>query len=107
MNAGAFIHRLEFIGTERTTSASGFVKEKPITLFKARGWLKSLRQVYDKDGVMASESFYGSTLRFVVRDDRRLPQVRWVRWQDQLYTIRLIEPQPDRTSVLYLNRKDE
>ncbi|QUB43850.1 hypothetical protein [Porphyromonas sp. oral taxon 275] len=107
MNAGAFIHKLDFYGHVRSQSLSGAVREQRAFLFSARGWLKSQRQSYDKDGLMAREEFSGATLVMVVRQDRRLDHVRWVLWRDQLFEVIMRTPQIDRTEMLYLVKRDE
>lgn len=107
MNAGAFIHQLEFYEHIREQSLSGAVREGKSFLFSSRGWLKSQRQSYDKDGLMAREEFSGATLVMVVRQDRRLDRVRWVHWREQLFEVIMRTPQVDRTEMLYLVKRDE
>lgn len=107
MNAGAFIHQLGFYEHIREQSPSGAVSEGKSFLFSSRGWLKSQRQSYDKDGLMAREEFSGATLVMVVRQDRRLDRVRWVRWHEQLFEVIMRTPQVDRTEMLYLVKRDE
>lgn len=107
MNAGAFTHRLTFIGAERKQSPSGGVIETHVDVFSARGFLKTLRPTFDKDGLQAREVVDPSLVAFIVRADKRLESVRWLRWRGMLYAIVLQTPYPDRTVLVTARFVDE
>lgn len=107
MNAGAFTHRLTFIGAERRQSKSGAVIETQVEVFHARGFLKTNRPSFDKDGLQAREVVDPSTVVFIVRADKRLQTVRWLRWRGALYSIVLQTPATDRTISVTARFVDE
>lgn len=107
MNAGAFTHRLTFLRSVTIQSASGAVNEMQEELFRCRGFLKTLRPTFDKDGLQAREVVDPSLLIFVVREDKRLTACRWLRWRGDLYSLVLLKPLADRTVEVTARYVDE
>lgn len=106
MRAGRLIYLLEFIGIVKEQSPSGFESETEKVLFKCRGAIKKQFAVFDKDGLMAKEQFFGERITFQVRTNKLLSQATRLRYAGETYEITMLQPSIDRTTFVTCKKKD-
>lgn len=106
MNAGILRTAIKLYRVERTKTASGFEEERLVLAYEPRAYIRKQMQSYDKDGVQASEQFYGATLVFKVRACSVLWRCVECEYRNQRYSIVQMQEQYDRTALLICKRKD-
>lgn len=108
MRAGSLRYILQMIVYRKTQSPSGFMSESETVLYIARAQKLRQLQRWDKDGIEAKERFDGETLKFRVRNDKRLSKVEYVRFNGVLFRITLKDLNVlDDTVIISCMKKDE
>ena len=106
MRAGLLYETLVFKELREHQSDTGFVVTEYEEIFRCKGYRRKMSLVVDKDGVSAMEQFIGRTVVFQVRAYPVIKNTQRVVYMNNVYEIKMIDPQRDNTLILTLGRID-
>ena len=106
MRAGLLREILVFKELREHQSETGFVVKEYEEVFRCKGYRRKMSLVVDKDGISAMEQFIGRTIVFQVRAYPIINDSQRVVYMNNIYEIKMIDPQRDNTLILTLGRVD-
>ena len=106
MRAGLLYETLVFKELREHQSDTGFVVKEYEEIFRCKGYRRKMSLVVGKDGVSAMEQFIGRTVVFQVRAYPVIKNTQRVVYMNNVYEIKMIDPQRDNTLILTLGRID-
>ena len=106
MRAGLLREILVFKELREYQSETGFVVKEYEEVFRCKGYRRKMSLVVDKDGISAMEQFIGRTIVFQVRAYPIIKDSQRVVYMNNIYEIKMIDPQRDNTLILTLGRVD-
>ena len=106
MRAGLLREILVFKELRAHQSETGFVVKEYEEVFRCKGYRRKMSLVVDKDGISAMEQFIGRTIVFQVRAYPIIKDSQRVVYMNNIYEIKMIDPQRDNTLILTLGRVD-
>lgn len=106
MRAGLLNEVLIFKELREYQSETGFVVKEYKEIFRCKTNRRKMTLVVDKDGVSAMEQFVGRMIVFQVRAYPIIKGTQRVEYLNNIYEIKMIDPQRDNTLILTLNRID-
>ena len=106
MRAGLLREILVFKELREHQSETGFVVKEYEEVFRCKGYRRKMSLVVDKDGISAMEQFIGRTIVFQIRAYPIIKDSQRVVYMNNIYEIKMIDPQMDNTLILTLGRVD-
>jgi hypothetical protein len=106
MRAGLLREILVFKELREHQSETGFVVKEYEEVFRCKGYRRKMSLVVDKDGINAMEQFIGRTIVFQIRAYPIIKDSQRVVYMNNIYEIKMIDPQRDNTLILTLGRVD-
>lgn len=106
MRAGLLREILVFKELREHQSETGFVVKEYEEVIRCKGYRRKMSLVVDKDGISAMEQFIGRTIVFQVRAYPIIKDSQRVVYMNNIYEIKMIDPQRDNTLILTLGRVD-
>lgn len=106
MRAGLLREILVFKELREHQSETGFVVKEYEEVFRCKGYRRKMSLVVDEDGISAMEQFIGRTIVFQVRAYPIIKDSQRVVYMNNIYEIKMIDPQRDNTLILTLGRVD-
>ena len=106
MRAGLLREILVFKELREHQSETGFVVKEYEEVFRCKGYRRKMSLVVDKDGISAMEQFIRSTIVLQIRAYPIIKDSQRVVYMNNIYEIKMIDPQRDNTLILTLGRVD-
>lgn len=106
MRAGLLREILVFKELREHQSETGFVVKEYEEVFRCKGYRRKMSLVVAKDGISAMEQFIGRTIVFQIRAYPIIKDSQRVVYMNNIYEIKMIDPQRDNTLILTLGRVD-
>ena len=106
MRAGLLREILVFKELREHQSETGFVVKEYEEVFRCKGYRRKMSLVVDKDGISAMDQFIRRTTVFQVRAYPIIKDSQRVVYMNNIYEIKMIDPQRDNTLILTLGRVD-
>lgn len=106
MRAGLLREILVFKELREHQSETGFVVKEYEEVFRCKGYRRKMSLVVDKGGISAMEQFIGRTIVFQIRAYPIIKDSQRVVYMNNIYEIKMIDPQRDNTLILTLGRVD-
>lgn len=104
MRAGLLREILEFQELQAIRTSTGATRNEYVSILTTRAAKKKLTAVVTQDGVNASEQFIGNLLVFQIRYNKLIKDNQRVVYQNNEYSIQLLDRQIDNTYHITLKK---
>lgn len=107
MRAGLLTEVVVFKEARITRTPTGSANKEYVEVLRCRASKRKFSNVTDKDKVEALKEFYGHFGVFQVRYHPKIREDQIIEWRGQQYQIILLDPQPDNTYLVNVNKLNE
>ena len=107
MRAGLLTEVVIFKEPRVTRTETGSADKEYVEVVRCRASKRKFSNVTDKDKVEALKEFYGHFGVFQVRYHPKIHENQILEWRGQNYQIILLDPQPDKSYLVNVNRLNE
>lgn len=107
MRAGLLTEVVSFLEPRITRTETGSTHKEYVEVLKVRAYKRKFSNVTDKDKVEALKEFYGHFGVFQCRYHPRIHEDQILEWRGVKYQIILLDPQPDNSYLINVNKLNE
>lgn len=107
MRAGLLKEVVTFLEPRIIRTKTGSTKKDYDKVLTCRAHKRKFSNVTDKDKVEALKEFYGHFGIFQVRFHPKIHEDQILEWRGQKYQIILLDPQPDNSYLINVNKLNE